>query len=780
MDINRVLQELDQLFSTHKIKEVEGFLLENIACAKSEKDVNSQVTLMNELIGYYRDLSEYQKSIDVCQTVMEVLNKSGLVGTIPYATTLQNIANALRAAGQLEASMIYYNQVFGLYQNQLEPNDMRYASLSNNMSLLYQEMGDYENACICLEKALSIVMQHPERIIEVATTHTNLGMSLLKLCQYEEAMQHIVRALDIFERDVEKDYHYSAALAAMAEAKFMAGRLEEAAYYYAEAMKEIEYNVGQTQGYKIMEQNLKMVYEQLGYVPSVVKEYNSGLALCEDFYKEYGVPMIRQQFPEYEGVIAVGLVGEGSDCFGFDDEISRDHDFGPGFCMWLTDAGYDEIGIPLQEAYDALPTVFMGIRRKNSPQAGKRVGVFRIRDFYERLIGTTDVPESNQQWLFVEDYQLASVTNGQVFRDDLGEFTRIRKGLLAYYPESVYVKKVAREATLMAQTGQYNYGRMLQRMDRVTAHIALIEFIKHTMRITYYLNRVYAPFYKWQYKGMCKLLVLQQIPELIYELQELRVGDERVPILIEQIAELIVAQMKVQGLTYGEDTYLDSHTASILASIEQKERLHITKKSKEELVEEIVCLEWETFDKVQNQGGCRADCQDNWDTFSIMRKSQFLAWNEELLQSYLSDFTAANARGWNMITEKYGRMMCSTDPEEYEKLKGYFPEISEQKAMIIEEIVKVQVSWMETFAEEYPKITAGARSIHTAEDTVFNTSYETYLRGELGTYSDHTIALYGRFIVKLFQQEENLAKQIITNTALLYGYQDLDDMEQRL
>ncbi len=395
----------------------------------------------------------------------------------------------------------------------------------------------------------------------------------------------------------------------MAEAKYMAGRLEEAVYYYQEAMSEIEANVGRTQSYHIIEQNLQMVCEQLGYVPSVRKQYRHGLELCEDFYYEYGKPMIEDQFPEYENVIAVGLVGGGSDCFGFDDEQSRDHDFGPGFCMWLTDAIYDEIGVELQEAYDKLPTVYMGIVRKNTPQAGKRVGVFRIGDFYRQLIGTTDVPETNNQWLYVEDYQLASATNGKVFRDDLGEFTRIRKGILAYYPEEVYVKKVAREAALMAQTGQYNYGRMLSRKDRVTAHIALIEFIKHTMRTIYLLNRSYAPFYKWQYKGLEKLLILNQVPALIYELQELPIGDEQIPVLIEEIAELIVARMRIVGLTQGTDSYLDSHTNAILMSIEQKESLPIGKKSKEELADEIIQLEWTAFDKVENQGGCRAEFQ---------------------------------------------------------------------------------------------------------------------------------------------------------------------------
>ena len=87
---------------------------------------------------------------------------------------------------------------------------------------------------------------------------------------------------------------------------------------------------------------------------------------------------------------------------------------------------------------------------------------------------------------------------------------------------------------------------------------------------------------------------------------------------------------------------------------------------------------------------------------------------------------------------------------------------------------------MEEFAAKYPKAAGNARSIHTAEDTPFNTSYETYLRGELSTYSDMTLDLYGRFIAGLCQKGENLAKLIMTNTALLYGYESLDDLEGKL
>lgn len=201
--------------------------------------------------------------------------------------------------------------------------------------------------------------------------------------------------------------------------------------------------------------------------------------------------------------------------------------------------------------------------------------------------------------------------------------------------------------------------------------------------------------------------------------------------------------------------------------------------SKEQKIELIVALEWKEFDRVQNEGG-RADCQDDWDTFSIMRKSQYLTWTEDMLDEYLWHFNQCMKSGRNLITEKYGRMMESTVPWEYENIKDKFPVLTEERRRIMEAVIKIQVDWMVEFAGEFPNMAGNARSIHTSEDRVFNTSYETYLRGELGTYSDELMEMYGRFIADLARKGKNLARLTMENTAKLYGYDSLESAEKSL
>ena len=135
---------------------------------------------------------------------------------------------------------------------------------------------------------------------------------------------------------------------------------------------------------------------------------------------------------------------------------------------------------------------------------------------------------------------------------------------------------------------------------------------------------------------------------------------------------------------------------------------------KKEKINEIIEIEWNMFQDVQNIGG-RASCQDDKETFVIMRTSQFENWTEALLDAYLSYIENAECEGRNLIAEKYGRMMKYTEPQYYEEqIKPYIPALSAHAEQMIEEVIAIIVPWEAEFAKHYPKLGRVSRPV-TAE-----------------------------------------------------------------
>ncbi len=199
----------------------------------------------------------------------------------------------------------------------------------------------------------------------------------------------------------------------------------------------------------------------------------------------------------------------------------------------------------------------------------------------------------------------------------------------------------------------------------------------------------------------------------------------------------------------------------------------------EPFVKEIVALEWELFDQVQNRGG-RADCQDNKETFEIMRSSQLMAWNIPLRESWLADLQAAQAAGRNPLSEKYGYMMERTSPAEYAQIAHLLPVRSPEKERQIDFICRAHVIWQEKVAAKYPHLAGRGRPIRRTEDDLARTSFETYLWGELATYSEKTLAIFADYIRELMYTGHNLCEMILANTAQYYGYDSIEAAEAAL
>ncbi len=779
--MDNLTEQIDKLFAENKGTEAECLMKQALQEAYEAKDYTGAIPILNELIGYCRETSQVEQSYAYAEQVQALLKELGLEGSMPHATTLLNIANAYRAGGRLEDSLEFYGRVKEIYSELLPEEDTLWASFYNNLSLLYQEFGRHELAKEALLKALSIVVTKKDMIFEQAVTYTNLAASCLQLGQRDEAQKYFTGAIRLFEKYDIKDAHYCAALSSLATFYFQGKEYGKAAEYFKKAMEGIEASLGRNEYYYRMQENLKLsqelcgVYEEKTQTKAPVIK---GLTLSREYYEAYGKPMLETEFAEYIDQIAVGLVGEGSDCFGFDDEASRDHDWGPSFCMWINDALYEAIGEKLQAAYDKLPKEFKGFVYKETPQAKGRRGVQRIEDFYRKLLGEGNCPDKDSEWSVntlrwetIEEPRLAAAVNGEVFVDASGEFSAIRELLQKGYPKKLWYLKLAEAVAKFSQDVQYNYDRMLKRGDKAAAKLMLAEGVKEALKVLYYVDGKYAPHDKWLFEGLRGKAEYAEILQLLE--QVLTDTNGRVSAFVEEVAGKLALLLYQADIISDVDSYLQEHVAELLY------KAGIVELSIEELADRIAKLEFKAFDKVKNEGG-RADCQDDWFTFSVMRKSQYLTWNQTMLLQYEYDFNRELSKGHNLIEEKYGRMMESTAPSEYEKIKENFPVLTQEKKQIIEGIVAMQVQWMEEFAAEYPKLAGNARSIHTYEDHMFNTSYETYLRGEISTYSDKMLELYARYIVEYARGEKNPARDIMEHSVLLYGYEGLDEAEAGL
>ena len=194
--------------------------------------------------------------------------------------------------------------------------------------------------------------------------------------------------------------------------------------------------------------------------------------------------------------------------------------------------------------------------------------------------------------------------------------------------------------------------------------------------------------------------------------------------------------------------------------------------------EALIQTEWELFYNVNNEGG-KADCQNDPETFFIMRRAQFTCWSEELVESWHNDLLSAKNEGRNLLSEKYAWMMRQTAPFEFGRISHLlrFPSISAEE--MIEQIVETEVHWMEEYEKQYPFMADGNRPVHSSEDREYSTSFETYLRGELHTYSEKTLGLYLDMVNSLKNENKSLSIIVMDAMVKAYGYKDINDAERQ-
>jgi hypothetical protein len=293
-----------------------------------------------------------------------------------------------------------------------------------------------------------------------------------------------------------------------------------------------------------------------------------GLELARKYYENCGREVLEQDFTDILPYIAVGLVGQGSECMGYDDALSQDHDFEPGFSIFLPEEDVVDRRreFLLERAYTKLPKELDGYERMGlKPAGGPRHGVVRLSEFLMKTIGRADGNLTVREWFAIPEQSLLEVTDGALFYDGSGELTRLREKL-SKMPEPIRLKKMAACLLMMSQTGQYNYQRLVDRGDEQGAQLCLIEFEKQARHMAFLINGKYMPYYKWSYRALTELPVLSELSGRLYEL--ISTGNAPVTAvrkaeLIDDIAARIICELQDQNLTDAVCADLQKHAFSV-------------------------------------------------------------------------------------------------------------------------------------------------------------------------------------------------------------------------
>lgn len=659
-DAAQFYNELDEMFANHASADaIETYLLRKLTEANP-----LQLSILNELMGFYRSRGEHTKNQPIINRALNLANKMQLAGTEAGTTTLINAATSLRAAGDYDRAEKIYTQALNESAMTLGAKNRKLAALHNNLSMLYSETGRTHDAIEELNQALEILQNtstDPERDIDIAATHTNLALAMLQECTkecshpntstnsksatLESAFEHASTSVRMYiAGNNENQPHYASALAGFAQVQCARGEYAQAEESYSKALDLIARCYGKdSESYAITAENLRQTRELAekvtkkstkiqGSANQDITEQHStnshaanqnavtqnaannniktGMQLAQSYWQTYGKPLLDQpKFARYKNRIAAGLVGHGSECYGFDDEISRDHDFGPGFCLWLTDEDYAEIGADLQNAYNALPQKYAGFESRNETQraksceSSKRVEIFRISEFFENITGFPTAPAANEPhlWLSLSESTLAAATNGKIFADPLGEFSKARQSF-KLMPNDVRISLISRRLGMISQAGQYNFPRMIARKDASAAWLSINEFVRATASLVFLLNNPvtagYLPYYKWQFAALRKLSnrMASRLPEVCSKLESVMrlssaacfggdgsggdgfgeggkgagLAQKQVTQIIDSICEDIVRELQYQGLSDCSETFLEWQRPYVEAHIHSR------------------------------------------------------------------------------------------------------------------------------------------------------------------------------------------------------------------
>lgn len=722
----------DKLLKENKINDARNLLEDSLEHAIKNNNTTLIIQVLNEAIGFYRDLSEFDTSVKYANALLNLIKKMKL-DYKDEATCLINIANAFRAGGLLEASAEIFKEAKSLFDLNINDSNLL-AALYNNWALLYEEKNEIKEAISLLKQALLLVNDE----IKIASTHVNLGMCYLKLNELALAECEIEISKTIFEKN-KNDFHYSGFLALKAKYYNLIKEDRKAINYYEEALANLLKTVGQNTYYHELKDELFKLYDKHN-----IARHIKGLELSESFFNENKALLFKKIPSNAIEYITIGLFGFGSECYGVDDEISEDHDFDQGFIILVEDSVPLTDFLKIKQTYDCLPKLYKRFCLLNQTKHG----VHYMKE-YLNYLGVNDIKN-------ISDESKALLLNGKLFYQGFAStFANLRYDIRKNSNYDFLID-LSLKALEINKYIPYNLKRSLDRGDLYTFKSLKNNLVNHLIEFYYIYHKMYLPHDKLRLKLMDNNSIIKK---WIYYILD----HDDISKLYEEISAKIIETLHNFNVIKRINTlYIEDYKEEITSFIKEWD-------IKRKLTNEIVEIEYKMFKSLKNIGG-EASCQRNYPYFKLMREAQYLTFNINLLESYLEDLHEALNNNYNLLEIKYGFMEETLDPNHFKEISSRLPQLTKFQKEVIASISDVVLE-MKNLFDKTPH--AKMRDNDSSYDTYNNASYETYLKGELASYSEKTLYLYARMLQELSQNNQNIVSLTAFYTYFLRCYESI-------
>lgn len=722
----------DKLLKENKINDARNLLEDSLEHAIKNNNTALIIQILNEAIGFYRDLSEFDTSVKYANALLNLIKKMKL-DYKDEATCLINIANAFRAGGLLEASAEIFKEAKSLFDLNINDSNLL-AALYNNWALLYEEKNEIKEAISLLKQALLLVNDE----IKIASTHVNLGMCYLKLNELALAECEIEISKTIFEKN-KNDFHYSGFLALKAKYYNLIKEDRKAINYYEEALANLLKTVGQNTYYYELKDELFKLYDKHN-----IARHIKGLELSESFFNENKALLFKKIPSNAIEYITIGLFGFGSECYGVDDEISEDHDFDQSFIILVEDSVPLTDFLKIKQAYDCLPKLYKRFCLLNQTKHG----VHYMKE-YLNYLGVNDIKN-------ISDESKALLLNGKLFYQGFAStFANLRYDIRKNSNYDFLID-LSLKALEINKYIPYNLKRSLDRGDLYTFKSLKNNLVNHLIEFYYIYHKMYLPHDKLRLKLMDNNSIIKK---WIYYILD----HDDISKLYEEISAKIIETLHNFNVIKRINTlYIEDYKEEITSFIKEWD-------IKRKLTNEIVEIEYKMFKSLKNIGG-EASCQRNYPYFKLMREAQYLTFNINLLESYLEDLHEALNNNYNSLEIKYGFMEETLDPNHFKEISSRLPQLTKFQKEVIASISDVVLE-MKNLFDKIPH--AKMRDNDSSYDTYNNASYETYLKGELASYSEKTLYLYARMLQELSQNNQNIVSLTAFYTYFLRCYESV-------